>query len=311
MRARIVIAVLAVALSVAATAWGACRLYSMSRAGLRYQQSRGPSGIDLGEEQRVFDVGSATRVVIDNETGDVQVVAGGPRVTLRAHSYAWGGSGLVSQRTPTLAGSVAGGELRIATRARRGSQTRTDIVLAAPPGIAVLIRLRVGNVTVDGRTSSVAVEGGFGDIQVANCKGPVTVDSSAGNVEVNHARERVAVSLGVGDITLKDVTSPLEVHSRAGTITIAGATSGRIAASVGCGDVDVEMAEPFSGELKAHAGAGTVAIALKPGSRCRVDTQVGLGSVSDGLPTRVIARTEPGLIEAGARLGDVTLTEAL
>jgi hypothetical protein len=75
--------------------------------------------------------------------------------------------------------------------------------------------------------------------------------------------------------------------------------------------VELEMAKPFSGELRAHAGTGTVTIALRPGSRCRVNTQVGLGNVSDGLPARVIARTEPGVIEAGTRLGDVTLTEAL
>lgn len=234
---------------------------------------------DVGSEEKRFEATDLRGLVIRNGLGDVTVVAGGPEVRVEVAKRARGTEPADARvRAKGLTVSYSRdrkGWLVIAGRSEGESlNTSLDFVIQAPA--------RMG----------VRIDAGAGELAVKGMDGPVTVTADA------------------GEIVVEGATAPVEVSARAGEIQLRDLRGDRVRARLDIGEIGIHLAEPFSGEARAHTRIGEVTVALTSGSRCRVQTNAVLGSISDGLPGRVVAREGPGMIEAGVGIGEVSIVEA-
>ncbi len=315
MRARLLVVVAVVFLLVCAAAWAAHRAAEAARSLVAYQAAQGQGWVELGRERATFDLRGAQRLIIENRFGNVEVTPGGPGLEVKATKYA---------RTKDLAQGrrqAEGLRLSASPQGERGLRItvgpasaargiRVDLEVLAPTSVDLTVRVSVGEVGVSGMQAAVAVESKAGDVTVANCPGPVRVGSLAGNTQVSSTRKELSVEVGAGEMVLEDIRGPVRARGRVGQVYLNGVQSDWITAALDCGEIAIEMDKPFSGKLAARTRIGNTSIALRPGSRCRVLTSVGIGSVEDGLPARVLSRIGPGVIEASAGMGEVCLVEA-
>jgi hypothetical protein len=238
-------------------------------------------------------------------------VAGGRDVKVHASAAARAGSEAArgSGRVGILCERNGPGGLRIRIPSQK-DHTRVDLELHMPATLAVTVMNAVGNVDIERSAGAVAVDNGAGDITLKDCTGRIDVRTGAGTTQISGARAGVTAATGAGDIRVEDARGAVSGHAGAGTVTLTRIVSNDVKATAGCGDVRVTMDAPFSGTMYAHTGMGTVTVALRPGSRCRVSTSVHIGSVSDDLPASVVIRSGPGLVEVSSGLGDVSVVKA-
>jgi hypothetical protein len=315
MRARLLVVVAVVFLLVCAAAWAAHRAAEAARSLVAYQAVRGQPWVELGRETTTFDLRGAQRLTIENRFGNVEVTPGGPGLEVKATKYAQSEDLAQARRQaeglrPSASPQGERGLKITVGPASAAMGIRVDLAVLAPTSVDLTVRVSAGEVKISGMQAAVAVESKAGDVTIANCPGPVRVGSLAGNTQVSSTRKELSVEVGAGEMVLEDIRGPVRARGRVGQICLNGVQSDRITAALDCGEIAIEMNKPFSGKLAARTRIGNTSIALRPGSRCRVLTSVGIGSVEDGLPARVLSRTGPGVIEASAGMGEVTLTEA-
>jgi hypothetical protein len=279
MRAALLVAIAFVVAFSCGLLWAAHRGLNWCRLVTAELQDANLPWFDVGRERRAFDLSGERRLTIENAFGDVEVVPGGPLVTVEAVKRARG-QDLAEARRRGSKLAISGlrdrkGGLRV-TAGQVGSSINAtiDLKVEAPPDTVLAIESKAGEMCVRGMQGAVRVEN------------------------------------GVGSVVMEDLPGPIEVRNRLGEVQLRSIRSDEVAIRMDVGEISVHMAEPFSGRLSAHTRIGSVTVALHPGSQCTVVTDVGLGEISDNLPPEVVSRTGPGLIEAGVGVGEVCLTEA-
>jgi hypothetical protein len=312
MRARwLIITSIVVLALVAGMAWAARRVERAARSLVVYASSERGDWARTGEEEKRFEAAGARRLAIENHVGDVKITPGGPDVKVHAVTSARIGSEAAAGNARVRFSCSSDGRDGLAIRIPHSKgHTRVDLELQVPAAFAVTVSNAAGGITIERLAGAVTVRSGGGDISVKGCAGPIDIHTGAGTTTVSGARAGVTVETGAGDIHVEDARGAVRGHAGVGTVTLDRIVSDDVNATVGCGDVNVTMAAPFSGAMYARSGLGTATVSLRPGSRCRVTTSVGIGSVSDDLPLSVVSRSGPGLIEVSSGLGDVTLAKA-
>jgi len=310
-RTRLIIAIVVVLVLIGSLAWAARKVQIAVRSLIAYASSERGDWERVGEEERNFDASGARRLVIENPVGDIEIVPGGPGMSIHAAKYSratYGGTG-ASGRVGVSCHSDGKGGLKVTTSATK-DHTRVDLALKVPVALDVTVSLTVGSVSIERIAGSVTVDSRAGEITVKDCAGPVRVHTTVGSVEVADAGGDVTATTGAGDVSVTGARGRVYGHSGTGQVTLDRIISDDVTATAGCGDVEVAMGAPFTGAMRARTRIGTATVALRPGSRCRISTSVGIGEVSDDVPASVVARSGPGLVEVSSRVGEVTVTEA-
>jgi len=275
----------------------------------------GMSWYEISRDSKTFDLAGAKTIVIENRFGDVEVLPGGPRVSVESTTRAQG-KGLADARRrakdATLAGAAdAPGVFRIVGVPEGvDHHVRMNLTVYAPSEVAIELRAVAGGVTISGRHAPVSLDSSLGDVELVGCTGPINVHALAGSVSITSAGAGATVSAEAGDINIDGAKGPLSIRSRAGQAILQGIRSDQVNVSLACGDIRIEFAEPFSGTLTADSSAGSITIAVPRGSRAQVVTDAKLGTIEDNLTSDVLARQGPGLIEAKTSAGSITLQEA-
>lgn len=312
MRARWLVIMLVVFLVLlAGMSWAARRVERAARSLVAYARSEMSDWTRTGEEERSFEAAGARRLAIENHIGNVTIVSGGPDVKVHAVTSARIDSEAARGSRRVRLSCEPDGPGGLAIRIpRQRNHTRVDLELQVPATLAVTVTAAAGSITVERLAGAVTVHNGAGDITVTQCAGPIDIHTGVGTTTVSGARAAVTVETGAGDVRVEDVRGAVHGHAGVGTVTLDRIVSDHVKATVGCGDVQVRMAAPFSGTMYAHSGIGTATVALRSGSHCRVDASVGIGSVSDDLPLSVVSRSGPGRIDVSSGLGDVSVKKA-
>jgi DUF4097 and DUF4098 domain-containing protein YvlB len=263
------------------------------------------SAFEVGRRSSTYRLGTNHHVTIDNPSGDIDVTAGGPQVSVESVIYATGTSHdaaaakasairLEESRAPD------GGLTLSVVRDREVRNVWMQLRVQVPPDVGLRVTGGSGNVQVADLQGPVTAEVGSGNVTARNLAGGADLRTGSGNVTADGVRGGVSADSGSGDLRLTAVSGEIAAHADSGNVTASVSTSTRVIAESGSGNVAVTLGQPFDGMLEAHAGSGNVTISLPAGSDCRVRAATGSGNVRSTLPLTEVSRTQS---ELGGRLG--------
>jgi Putative adhesin len=180
-----------------------------------------------------------------------------------------------------------------------------EIVVQAPAGSAVMLRVgsadaRIsgvagrcvlhagsGKVSLDRADGSVHVQTGSGSARLGSIGGDLSVRSGSGDLEISTLAASSSISTGSGDVWVGTVRGPrLAVKTGSGDLTVADAETGNLELTTGSGDLRVGVHTGVTAELDLMTGSG----------RARSDLEVNDGPMPAGAENvvRVQGRTGSG-----------------
>ena len=148
-----------------------------------------------------------TNVILLNAWGDV-AVSGDDRseITIDAHIVAWGVDDEQARaRTDeaTIRHGVDGADLTIELDgADENKRIRTEYTIRVPRRVAVLVRVKSGDVAVDNVSGEVTVATMSGDIKIDDCPGSLNVRTKSGDITITGAEGAAEVMSTTGDLEL-------------------------------------------------------------------------------------------------------------
>lgn len=182
-----------------------------------------------GKQTETHTVAEAVRsVVVDVDTGDIELVRGADRVVVR-DTRRW------SMKKPVVERRVRGGVLTVTGRCHGGwpiSNCSTDLRVSLPAGVPVHVMTHVGDVSGLGlQTRDANVRTDVGDVHLALALSPdrLVAESDVGDVRVEVPRGRYAVETST-DVGERSVHGLVQDERAAQAIR----------AATDVGDVDVE-----------------------------------------------------------------------
>ncbi|MCW3158491.1 DUF4097 family beta strand repeat-containing protein [Micropruina sonneratiae] len=170
-----------------------------------------------------------------------------------------------------------------------GNTVRSRIDVLVPPDADLELQVGGGNVTVEGRSGTLRVRTGGGDVRFDEA-GTVQVRTGGGDVSAVRAVEG-RLDTGGGDIRLKSLGEG-SISTGGGDVSVRTFGPGRI--STGGGDIRVQSTE---GDVTLHTGGGDVNL---DGCRGRSEVTTGAGDVRIG----VLA----GQLNVRTGAGDISIT---
>jgi hypothetical protein len=281
------------------------------------------STFEIARDRQEFTPSPGVLLSVTSSHGTVRILPGGPEVVLETAVYALGTDvDDARQRAADLAietgeGGAAGFPVSVVSQ-RDASEVRADLVLRAPAGMPLEVNVGPGAVTVTGRDGPLTICSGVGDVHVACCRGPVSVETEYGDVTVEVPGDAVTVCTGGGNVQVTDSVGPLVVRTMSGAITVSDLRSEDMNLSTMSGNISVSLAGPFSGRLRARANEGKIGVTLVQGSDCRVRIGTRWGDIRNELaavdPSYQGTNTDGrlaggnGLVDLATSLGDITIT---
>jgi hypothetical protein len=160
-----------------------------------------------------------------------------------------------------------------------------SVIVYVPPGTAVEVSTRSGDVSASGLSGPVRLTAISGDISASGLSGPADLNSSSGDIDVHDLSGTASLAASSGDVEGNRLSSRT-VHARTGS-----------------GDVDLLFATSPHG-VDAEAGSGDVSLLVPFGGRYAVDAETSSGDRSIGI------RTDPQasrVLRARAGSGDVSV----
>ena len=175
-------------------------------------------------EQQSAKAGAKPRLIIDNPRGAVRVTAGSGeeivaagRKTVKALDKDKAGE-FDRQSKVELKSSGEAATLSVSGAEPEGATVTVDLEVTAPPGAAVEVRGRSGDVEVTGLSGGVKVERESGGVRLRNVGGKVEIDSR---------RLEILRASGVaGDVAVRGRGRDIEMEDVTGAVSIEGSYSG-------------------------------------------------------------------------------------
>lgn len=229
-----------------------------------------PAGVPA---DTTFTVPAGARLVIENRSGDIEVVAtDGREARLLVDGEARGGDVYRS-------GSV------IRVSARRG-WSDADLSLRVPRDVEIEIDGAEGDIRVRGFERGVTVETVEGDIDI-DAAGAVSAHSVDGDIRIRDVRGPVSVNTGDGDTRLERVGGPISVQGIDGDIVVVGARASEVVLSTVGGDVWYEGIVDPRGEYELATHDGDVTFAIPDGTGAQVSVFTWDGSLIPSFPIQL------------------------
>lgn len=220
-----------------------------------------------------FTIPAGARLVIENRSGDIEVVG-------------------TSGREARL---LVDGESRGADIYRSGSVVRirpgrrwedADLTLRVPRDVEIEIDGGEGDIRVRDFDRGVTIQTVDGDIQVDGA-GAVSAQSVDGDLTIRRVRGPVSVNTGDGDTRLDDVGGPLSVQGIDGDIIVVGARASEVLLSTVGGDVWYDGTVDPRGEYELATHDGDVTFAVPDGTGAQVSVFTWDGSLLPSFPIQL------------------------
>ena len=206
-------------------------------------------------ESRDVSAGATPAIVVDNDSGDIDVIAGeGSDVTVVATKHAATSADLAKL---VVLVDYTGGEVHVHLQrpTPEVDNLYADFKIAAPVGASVQASTDSGNVIVSGFSGVVTASSSNGNVKIDHLTAKSTAHTDSGNVTVSQVASTNADSNN-GDVSAEDASGDIDLRSDSGDITVRD-SRGTLAARNSNGDI---TAINFFGPVSAHTDSGKVTI---------------------------------------------------
>ena len=192
------------------------------------------------------------------------------------------------------------------------SKAMVDFTIYIPEGIAIdvknsfgdidvegcgrtVIKNSNGNITVKDCYENVVIKASFGEIEVENIEGNITVVNSNGNIKVNEAEGKVDANTSFGNVNVEMVKGDIKAVSSNGNIKIYE-SKGNIEGKTSFGNITLDEESIENGNIFAETSFGKIrgfkGINVKDsGQRKTLERTIGSGN------REIILKTSNGDIE--------------
>ncbi len=192
------------------------------------------------------------------------------------------------------------------------SKAMVDFTIYIPEGIAIdaknsfgdidvegggrtVIKNSNGNIIVRDCSDNVVIKASFGEIQVENIEGNITVVNSNGNIKVNEARGKVDAKTSFGNVRADGIKGDVKAESSNGNVEIYESI-GNIEGKTSFGDIRLDLESIENGNISAETNFGNIrgfsGMEVKDlGQRKTLERTIGSGN------REIILKTSNGDIE--------------
>ena len=270
-----------------------------------------------------FDVGDATRLGVESQSGTVAVRGdGGRSVRVEVVAKLWAEDDAeADDQAELIRRSIRtdGDKVTIRTPALLRprpflffghSNPRVDYQITVPTKTEAKIDSRNGRIDVEAVTGRLRIDSRSGKVSVRDVRSEVEIQSRSGSVQAEEIGGSLDVESRSGSVRVKGCGGDADLESRSGSLTIED-VGGRLKAGIRSGSFKYQGAVRGSFDIKVTSGS--VRLNLDDDSRFFLDAEAVSGSVtsdlrlrddgSDGRPSKnapkVRIRTVSGSIHIG------------
>jgi hypothetical protein len=178
-----------------------------------------------------------------------------------------------------------------------------DVVL--PANTTLKVDSGSGDIEVANVISLVSAETGSGDIHLDNVGPAPRVVTGSGSIRAQGIRGAASLETGSGDIEFRQqVAGDVKAETGSGSIRLYG-VNGAVKAETGSGDVEID-GNPAT-DWKLQTGSGSVHVSLGPQAHCNLNASTGSGSVKVSVPMAMQAGLDKQHIVGAVRGGGPTV----
>ena len=252
----------------------------------------------MSDRWNSFEVTGPTRISVANRSGDVIVgPSDGDVVTVQL-------SGDEELIDATIIDATPGAVSVRANEGRRGwSSKGVDVLITAPAGGALRVKIGSGDVIVQLPMDAVDVNTGSGDIRVEHPLNELRAKVASGSVLIDGAASDAVVSSASGDIRLREADTAV-VNTASGSVEI-GSVAVEASIRSASGDVKVHA---FSGSnLDIKTMSGDVTVGLLEGLEVAAKITAMSGDFRNLIEPSGVETTRRAMLRVKSFSGDVTL----
>lgn len=191
-----------------------------------------------------------------------------------------------------------------------GRTPSVGVRIRCPEGAELDCTTASADVSATGRLGRVEVKSASGDVSIEDAAG-LRVQSASGDVRAGTVDGETRLQTVSGDVRLRTVTGAATAATVSGDLAIEDARGGLSGKSV---SGDVRIGAIREGEIKLQSISGDVRVAVRPGTRLRIDASSTSGQVSSELDVKDIPSETPAGAEARLEVktvsGDIEITRA-
>lgn len=252
----------------------------------------------MSDKSNSFDVSGPTRVSVTNRSGDVIIgPSNGDVVTVLLSGDKKAVDGTTIDATP---GSIS---VRANEDHTGWFSKGVDVLITAPPGGVLRVRIGSGDVIVQLPLDAVDVNTGSGDVRIEHPLNELRAKVASGSVLIDGAVSEAAISSASGDIRLTDVDA-VAVNTASGSVDI-GSVAEKLSIKSASGDVKVRA---FSGSnLDIKTMSGDVTVGLVEGLEVDAKITAMSGDFRNRIDPSGIETARRATLRVKSFSGDVTL----
>jgi DUF4097 and DUF4098 domain-containing protein YvlB len=276
--------------------------FSTSRVSLGPINLAQPANVSASAtEEKAFTVQAPATLVLNNSMGDINVkaVAGSPQIQVTAQKTAWGiDQNAAETALANLKVTMAQQNNQVTIKVEGQPETQVninhadsvDFTILVPTQTTTDLTTRFGKIDLNGTQGKAALRADFGDVQVTDFSGGLSVESRNGTVSA----ERIhLLESGLGDVTL---------NSSFGNVSLSDAETQKASLSSNNGTISLNNAK-VQGDVELNSDFGKINFTTGSAANLTVKTLNGDITLRD--------LAVDGLINTQSGFGDLTLIQAI
>lgn len=173
---------------------------------------------------------------------------------------------------------------RVEVRAPKSMPLSTvplEIVVHAPEGSAVMLRVGSADARISGAAGRCVLHAGSGKVSLERADGSVHVQTGTSSARLGTIGGDLSVRSGSGDLEISTLAASSSISTGSGDVWVGSMRGRHLSVKTGSGDLTVADAE--SGDLELTTGSGDLRVGVHSGVMAELDLTTGSGRARSDL----------------------------